>query len=159
MNNTNYDHTTDWFYEGNISHLFVNYLKQNNYEILKDNSENIKAKGIDIIAKNKKFIELIEVKGYPTEFYVNEKNKGNKKKTNPKLQAKHWISEALLSCIFNYGNEKSKYDKPIKLSIVLPNMPRYQELSSKLKNFILDFKIDLNIYFVSENGSIIKQNT
>ena len=159
MNNQNYDHTTDWFYEGNISHLFVDYLKKNSYEILKDNSNNIKAKGIDIIAENENFIELIEVKGYPTEFYVNGKNKGEKKKTNPKSQAKHWISEALLSCVFNYGNEKSKYNKQIKLSIVLPNMIRYQELSLKLKDFILDFKIDLNIYFVNENGTILKQNT
>ncbi len=46
--------------------------------------------------------EIIEVKGYPTTVHTKGKDKGKPKPTNPKLQAKHWFSEALLSSIFNY---------------------------------------------------------
>ncbi len=44
-----FDHKNDWYYEGNVSKKLVEYLKNENYTILKDNSENIKSKGIDII--------------------------------------------------------------------------------------------------------------
>jgi 5S rRNA maturation endonuclease (ribonuclease M5) len=148
-----FDHKIDWFYEGNVSKKLVEYLRNNNYTISKDNSDNIKAKGIDIIGEKDGITELIEVKGYPSEFYVNGTNKGNIKRTKPKQQAKHWFSEVLLSCIYNYGNYKGKY-KSIQLAIAFPKKDRYFELLKGVSHFFIDNKIRIKIYFVDKNGKI-----
>ena len=153
-----FNHTLDWFYEGNISKKFVNYLKENGHNIIKDNSDNPKAKGIDIISKKGDTTYLTEVKGYPSEFYVSGEKKGQKKPTNPKLQAKHWLSEAILSCIFNYGKEKIE-DNKIELSIVLPKTDRYIELVEKIKPFFKDLcEEPITFYFVDMAGNIEKVN-
>jgi hypothetical protein len=49
MNN---NHKTDWYYEGNISRILVNHFAKKGFNILNDNSDNIRAKGEDIIIKN-----------------------------------------------------------------------------------------------------------
>ena len=148
-----FDHKIDWFYEGNISRKLVEYLKNNNYTITKDNSDNIKAKGIDIIGEKNGITELIEVKGFPSKYYVNGKNKGKLKKTKPKQQAKHWFSEVLLSCIYNYGKYKNEYEK-IQLGIAFPKNDRYFELISGVSAFFIDNQISIKIYFIDKNGKI-----
>jgi len=153
---TDYNHQSDWFYEGNVSKKLVIYLEKNGYEILKDNSDNIRAKGEDIIARREGHNEIIEVKGYPTVFYTNGVNKGLPKKTNPKLQAKHWFSEALLSIIFNY--QKHRIDGDFSLVLAFPLMDRYKELIKKVGDFFTDNNLDIKVYFVNENGSITIDN-
>jgi len=148
-----FNHKNDWYYEGNVSKKLVEYLKNENYLILKDNSENIKARGIDIIAVRNKITELIEVKGFPSEYYVNGKQKGKRKKTKPKQQAKHWFSEALLSCIYNYGKNKLKYEN-IQLAIALPENKRYFELINEISDFFRDYDINIKIYFVDNKGKV-----
>jgi len=150
----NYDHTLDWFYEGNISKIFVKYLKNKNYSIRKDNSLNIKAKGIDIIAENSLYLELIEVKGYPSKYYQQEDKKGQEKSTPTKLQATHYFSDALAQCIYNYSTYDGENSKKIILSIVLPDIQVYRDLILKSKRFIIDSKVPLNIFLVSENEQI-----
>ena len=73
-----FDHQSDWFFEGQISRKLVAYLITNGYEILKDNSVNVKARGEDIIAIRNGIKEVIEVKGYPSEFYTSDKKKDKK---------------------------------------------------------------------------------
>jgi Holliday junction resolvase-like predicted endonuclease len=155
---SNFDHTQDWFYEGNVSKKFVEYLKSNGHTIKKDNSDNPKAKGIDIISEKKDTVYLTEVKGYPSEYYVSGKKKGQKKRTSPKLQAKHWLGEAILSTMFNYGKERGKRkDKKIALSIVLPKHERYEELLEQLSPFIKDLCTEAIVfYLVDQNGKVKK---
>jgi Holliday junction resolvase-like predicted endonuclease len=150
------NHIDEWFYEGRISKCLVDYLVKNGYEIIKDNSDNINAKGEDIIASRNGFQEIIEVKGYPTTYYAKGPNKGQPKPTKPKLQAKHWFSEALLSSIFNY--QKQKGNKKSKLALALPLTDRYMELISKVEDFFTDNKIDFKVYFIDESGSVIIDN-
>lgn len=151
-----YDHKLDWYYEGQISKKLVSYLLTKGYKILKDNSHNISKKGEDIIASVDDNIEVIEVKGYPTSFYTNGINKGRSKKTNPKHQAKHWFSEALLSCIFNY--KKHKENKYLTLSIALPYFYRYEELTDSVTDYFTDQKISLRLYFITEDGEVLISN-
>ncbi len=152
----NYDHKTDWYYEGEISKKIVLYLIKNGYEIIKDNSNNISTKGEDIIARINGITEIIEVKGYPTNIYTNGTNRGKPKPTNPKLQAKHWFTDVLISCIFNY--KKHKMNGNFKLAIGLPLNDRYLELIGKVEDFFYDYKIDMKIYLVNEGGEIIERN-
>lgn len=98
-----YDHKNDWYYEGNISRAIVAYLEKNVYKVLSHNSDNIRNRGVDIIAVDTNGIkELIEVKGYPTEHHTKGDRKGHPKVTKPRLQSTHWFSEAILCSIYNY---------------------------------------------------------
>ena len=150
------NHINEWFYEGLISKSLVDYFIKNGYEIIKDNSDNIYAKGEDIIVSRNGFKEIIEVKGYPTTYYVKGPKKGQLKPTNPKLQAKHWFSEALLSSIFNY--QKQIGNKKFKLALALRLIDKYKELISKVENFFTDNNIDFKVYFIDENGFVIIDN-
>ncbi len=153
----NYDHKSDWYFEGQISHAIVRSLKNLGYQILKDNSDNTKARGEDIIAVSPNGItEIIEVKGYPSEYHTKGKQIGHPKPTKPKQQAKHWFSEVILSSIYNYAKHNDKGDFILVLG--LPKMERYKELQSKVEDFFTDHNIDIKIYFVDKNGHVTIEN-
>ena len=42
---------------------------------------------------------LVEVKGYPSETYQVPLRAGERRRTNPRLQARHWFADALLSVV------------------------------------------------------------
>jgi hypothetical protein len=134
----------------------VNYFIDKGYEIIKDNSYNISAKGEDIIVSIKGQREIIEVKGYPTTYYAKGPKKGEPKPTKPKLQAKHWFSEALLSSIFNY--QRHKVNGNFKLALAFPLTDRYKELIGKVEDFFTDKNIDFKVYFVDETGAVTIDN-
>ncbi|MFN3444417.1 MAG: hypothetical protein ACK44D_01635 [Bacteroidia bacterium] len=132
-----YDHTVDWYYEGNISKAIVTYLKSSGYEIRKDNSDKIRARGEDIIAISGDGIkEIIEVKSYPTEYHTKGNKIGHLKSTPPRLQAEHWFSDVILSSINNYLKHKRQKGK-FRLALGFPNMDRYKELKLKVEAFLL----------------------
>jgi hypothetical protein len=153
---TEYNHQDDWFYEGQISKKLVEYFKENGYTIIKDNSDKISARGEDIIVSKQGHQEIIEVKGYPTTIHTKGKDKGKPKPTNPKLQAKHWFSEALLSSIFNYQRHKDKDN--FKLALAFPLTDRYKELLGKVEDFFTDNNLNFKVYFVDDNGTVIIDN-
>lgn len=156
---TDYNHREDWFYEGKVSGILVAYLKRKGYKIIKDNSEKISQQGIDIVAISSEGVtELIEVKGYPTEFYTRSANKGKPKKTKPKLQAKHWFSEAILSCMFNYSKYSSHGTTRLCLAFPLDESGRYRELISKVEDYYAAYAIDFRVYFISKEGNVLVDN-
>lgn len=155
-----FDHTKDWFYEGNISRKIVDYLKSKGYKILKDNSENCKARGEDIIAENLLGCkEIVEVKGYPSIYHVKGKSKGQTKPTDPKQQAKHWFSEALIACIFNYKKHRTAGN--IILAVGFPKFDRYFELIDSAKDYFTDHNMNVKVYLIGEIGdvTVINLNT
>lgn len=151
-----YNHTSDWYYEGNISKKLVEFFTDNEYVVIKDNSANIKARGEDIIVEQGGVKIVVEVKGYPTEFQTKGTTKGTPKVTKPTLQAKHWFSEAILSSIFNY--KKHENNSNTKLAIAFPKFERYEVLVTKVKPFFKKHKIDFTVYFVHENGEVTIDN-
>ena len=154
-----YNHKNDWFYEGNVSGALVLYLKDQGYKIIKDNSPDISARGVDIIAISPKGVsEIIEVKGYPTAYYTKTVNMGMLKKTSPKLQAKHWFSEGILSCMFNYSKYKENGAIRLALAFPLDDSGRYKELISKVEDYYTAYNIDFRIYFITKEGDISIDN-
>lgn len=144
---SNYDHRIDWYYEGNVSRAIVDFLKRQEYKIIKDNSEKISEHGEDIIASKDGVKLIVEVKGYPTEFLTNGKNKGQKKRTNPKQQAEHWLSKAIFTLMRSYS--KHKGDK-MEIAFGLPKHPRYNELVAMVKPFFVDSRIPLTVFWVDD---------
>ena len=150
------NHKEDWFYEGQISRKLVKYFKSNGYNIVKDNSDKISLKGEDIIVECNGEYEIIEVKGYPTTYYTQGPKKGLPKKTNPKLQAKHWFSEAVLSSFNNYKRHRGK--DSFRIALAFPLVERYKELIAIVEDYFTDNNISLNVYFVNKDGQIIIDN-
>lgn len=151
-----YDHKLDWFYEGNISRIIVNHFTKMGFAVLKDNSSNIKERGVDIIIKDSTSYIIIEVKGYPTRFHTKGINKGAPKITKPELQAKHWFNEVIMTALLNYNNFK---DEPnLKLAIGLPKFETYEKLAKNIEGYFTDNQIDFQVFFVSENSKVEEQN-
>jgi hypothetical protein len=152
MKNEKSIHKSEWFYEGNISLAIVKYLINTKFSILKDNSKNIKNRGVDIIAENNKKKMLIEVKGYPSTFHTKGEYIGKIKKTKPEHQAKHWFNEVIMTSISNYS--KYRAEKNIQIAIGLPQKKTYSDLLSLIKPFINDHNIKINIYLVDESFNV-----
>lgn len=157
--NSNWDYKNDWFYEGNISRVLVEYLKSQSYECEKDNSDNIHAHGADIIVSKDGMKEIIEVKGYPSDKYVSGDKQGQKKPTKPSLQATHWFADCMKSTIFNYIKYK-KDEYNIQLAMCFPddNEKKYRELINKIRPFFSDYNIGIKVYFVDKEGKVSIDN-
>lgn len=141
----------DWFGESNISKALVEYLKEQGYKIIKDNSGNKSAKGIDIIAEKDGKRELIEIKGYPSIFFANGEP-GVLKAASPHLQSAHWFDGCLSSTIKNYEKENDV------LVMAYPACARYEELMHVRQAFFTDHNVSIKIYFVKEDGSVVIDN-
>ncbi len=151
-----YNHQNDWYHESQISKKLVKYFERNNYRIVKDNSENISTRGADIVVCSENEYIVIEVKGYPTTFHTKGVKKGMPKPTNPKLQAKHWFSEAIFSSIFNYSQFKNSQN--LIIALAFPLNYRYKELINKVEDYFSDNQLNFRVYFLDENGNVTLDN-
>ena len=151
-----YDHKVDWYYEGNISRTLVNHFIEMGFIVLKDNSDNIKERGVDIIIRDSTSYIIMEVKGYPTRFHTKGLNKGKPKVTKPELQAKHWFNEVIMTSLFNYNKFK---DVPnLKLAIGLPKFETYEKLLKNIEDYFSDNKLEFKVFLVDENSIVQEQN-
>lgn len=99
MNSWAYE--SEWFEETNVSTKIVEFLKRNGYVVVRFNTDK-RDRGPDIVYEKNGQQTLVEVKGYPSDRYVRDNprrniKKGDLKPTSPRLQARHWFAEALLS--------------------------------------------------------------
>lgn len=158
--NSNWDPKNDWFYEGNVSRVLVEYLKSQSYECEKDNSDNIHAHGADIIVSKNGIKEVIEVKGYPSDKYVKGDKQGQPKLSTPQsLQASHWFAGCLHSTLSNY--EKHKDEKyTLQLAMCFPDDVNgdYRKEIDKIKPFFSDGNLGIKIYFVGKDGKVSIDN-
>ena len=142
-----WSYENEWFEETNISRKIRDYLKETGHEITRFNDDK-KQKGHDIEAVKNGVKTIIEVKGYPSEYYVGTEKQGTKKPTHPNLQAKHWFSEALLSLLL----AKCEAWDEVTIAMGLPRFPKYEELIIRIAPLIE--KIGIRFYFVDESGTV-----
>lgn len=141
---TEWNYEDEWFEETNVSRKIRDFLVQHGYEITKF-CEDKREKGHDIEAEKDGLKVIMEVKGYPSDKYVIGPYKGEKKPTNPKLQAKHWFGEALLSLL------KAKSKNPnCKIVIGLPKFKVYEGLLEDI-SFVME-KLEIGHILVDEEG-------
>jgi hypothetical protein len=143
--------TQDWFWEGNIQRKIIEYMESSeHFEILKVADCEAKKGGPDILAGRETGKRHVEVKGYPSTRYTADfpgGRKGERKKTQPGTQARHWFSEALLNVIL----AKSK-DNNIEIALGFPNKQVYINLLERIR--WLREKIGIISYIVDENGVV-----
>ncbi len=138
---------SEWFYEANVQNKIKAYLITKGWKKHSEADTKSREHGHDLILRRYQKTFLIEVKGYPSKYYVRGKNKGQKKKTNPPTQARHWFGEILLSLIL----AKCKNPK-LKIAMGLPNKPTYLTKWDEIR--WLRKQIKLEVCWVYENGSV-----
>jgi hypothetical protein len=104
-------------------------------------------KGPDLVLGKETRKLVVEAKGYPDTIYARGPNQGKPKPTKPRLQAKHWFAEALLSAMLL----QTEYSEN-EIGIALPNNERYLQLYSKVRQQ-LD-RIGLHVFFVDAKGKV-----
>jgi len=142
-----WSYENEWFEETNISRKIRDYLKATGHEIIRFNDDK-RQKGHDIEVIKNDIKTIIEVKGFPSKYYVGTEKQGKKKPTHPNLQAKHWFSEALLSLLL----AKCEAWGEVTIAMGLPRFQKYEELCSKI--LPLREKLGIKIYFVDESGNV-----
>ncbi len=138
----------EWFEEGNVCRKIKEFLESRGFVVTKFN-ENKKMKGHDIEAEKDNKTFIFEVKGYPSVNYVIGPEKGKKKPTKPKLQAKHWFGEAIHALI------KAKSKNPnVIICIGLPDDEEhtYCRLIGEIQLFTILF--GLICVFVDKDGTV-----
>lgn len=154
--NPDWSHKNDWFYEGNVSRVLVEYLESQSYKCNKDNSNNIHAHGADIIVSKNGIKEVIEVKGYPSDKHAKGNKKGEPKlSTSPQSQVKHWLADCLRSTFSNYKKHKEKGCE-LQLAICFPDDDKgdYRKLIDEIKPFFSDGNLGIKVYFVNKEGKV-----
>lgn len=139
-----WNYEDEWFEETNVSRGIRDLLVQYRYKITKF-CEDKRERGHDIEAIKDGRKIIMEVKGYPSDKYVRGPDKGKMKRTDPKLQAKHWFGEALLSLLI----AKSK-NPNCKIAIGLPKFKVYEGLLEDI-SFVME-KLEIGYVLVDEKG-------
>ena len=146
--NEKWDKTDDWFWEGNIQERIIRYMKNaEGFHVVESANTAMKTQGPDILAERHGVRRRVAVKGYPSDKYVSGNKKGQKKPTNPILQARHWFAEAILELVLaRSANPK------LEIALGFPTCTRYVNLLNSIRWF--RDKMQLYSYLVSENGSV-----
>jgi len=148
---TSWDRSLDWFWEGNVQERIIDYmLNVEKFEILIKSNTFKKTRGPDILARKDDLLRQVSVKGYPSDKYTTDfpgGKKGEKKKTRPATQARHWFSEALLELILAKSDREH-----LEIALGFPKFQTYLSLLNKIKFF--REKIGLYCYLVSQNGQV-----
>lgn len=136
----------DWFWEGNVQAAVSRHLTQKGYSVREIDTAS-KEQGIDIIATKAAEKILIEVKGWPSNKYMDGPRAGQSKNTNSNTQARHWFSHALLKLMI----EGSRHNRA-RIVLALPEFQTYRRLAEKTHRAFK--KLGYEIWFVDQHGQV-----
>ena len=134
-------------WEGNVQNAIVAHLKADGWTIISAADTASHARGIDVVAARDGQQLLIEVKGYPGTTYARGPKAGQPKPTQPTLQAKHWLSDAILKAMRTRGKHAAAL-----VGIGLPDMPRYRSLLAEIASSLT--ALDLMVLLVHDDRSV-----
>ena len=139
----------DWFWEGKNQEELAKYFEDQGYKVIVADTLS-KSRGVDIFAQKNTDEILIEVKGYPSDKYVDGINQGQTKRPPPALQARHWFSDVFFSII----RRKNKSSRG-STAIGLPESPRDLSLIEAAKRALE--KLEIRIFIVTSIGEVYEQ--
>lgn len=141
------DATKDWFWEGNVVSAIISYLEADDWTIESAADTRSKERGPDIHATKSGRMLLIEAKGYPSTNYRDPRRNGERKPTNPVVQAGHWYSHALLKGMRLQG----KHPDAI-VALGLPDFPRYRTLLDETRSALE--RLEFALFIVHIDGTV-----
>ena len=140
--------TSDWFWEGNVQHRLVEHLEATGWGVVHQADTGRREHGPDIDARQLGRPLLVEVKGYPSAQYRDPRRAHERKRTNPRLQARHWFAEAFLKVVM-LTDQADGWET----AIGLPENDLYEQLVTDCERSLL--ALGIGVYFVREDGSVV----
>jgi len=141
------DRASEWHTEENTQRLLVEWLAGERWTIVRTANTATRAHGVDVVAERDGQRLGVEVKGYPSRFYVTGPNRGQVKTSTPKGQAKKWYANALVPAM------RLRTREPNSLSVMcFPDFPVYRELHADTAVSLLAAGID--VWVVSQDGGV-----
>jgi Holliday junction resolvase-like predicted endonuclease len=143
------DPASEWHTEANTQRLLVEWLAGEGWTIVRTANTATREHGIDVVAERDGQRLGIEVKGYPSRFYVTGPKKGQLKTSTPKEQAKKWYAHALVPAM------RLRTREPDARSVMcFPDFHVYRELYADTALSLRAAAID--VWVVSQDGEVVR---
>ncbi|KUG55627.1 hypothetical protein AVL62_04770 [Serinicoccus chungangensis] len=125
-----------WPWEGAVQDVFADVLRAVDWEIesLADTAK--KSRGVDVLARRGERLLGAEVKGYPSDKYVDPRRAHETKKTKPTTQARHWFSHGILAALMLRDAQPER-----ESLLVFPAFPRYASLHNATRTALRDARV------------------
>lgn len=137
----------EWFTEEHTQNLLVDWLLGDGWTIVSTANTATREHGVDVVAERDGTRLGVEVKGYPSRFYVAGLRKGLLKPTPPNEQAKKWFAHALVPAM------RLRTREPQSQSVVcFPDFPVYRSLHAETASSLRAARIE--VWLVTEGGSV-----
>jgi hypothetical protein len=137
----------EWHTEEHTQQLLAGWLRQHEWTIISTANTAKRERGVDVVAERAGERLGVEVKGYPSRYYVTGVNKGQEKTTAPENQAPKWFAHALVPAMKLRGRE------PESRSVMcFPDFPVYRKLWAETAASLQVAGIE--VWLVSEDGAV-----
>lgn len=141
------DPATEWHTEAATQRLLVQWLASGGWTIVRTANTATREHGLDVVAEREGQRLGVEVKGYPSRFYVNGPKRGQLKITRPNEQAKKWYAHALVPAM------RLRAREPNSLSVMcFPDFPVYRQLYADTAPALRAAGID--VWVVTQAGAV-----
>jgi hypothetical protein len=141
------DSASEWHTEENTQRRLVEWLAGEGWTIVRTANTATREHGVDVVAERQGQRIGVEVKGYPSRFYVTGPKKGQVKTSTPKEQAKKWYAHALVPAM------RLRTQEPDSLSVMcFPDFPVYRQLYGDTALSLRASAIGL--WLVSQDGGV-----
>ncbi|MFD1504296.1 hypothetical protein FE374_04430 [Georgenia yuyongxinii] len=138
---------SEWHTEDNTQRLLVEWLAGEGWTIARTANTATREHGVDVVAEREGQRLGVEVKGYPSRFYVTGRKKGQVKTSTPKEQAKKWYAHALVPAI------RLRTHEPDSVSVMcFPDSRVYRPLYADTALSLRAAGID--VWLVSQDGAV-----
>lgn len=141
------DPTDEWHHEMNVQAAVVTYLAAAGWSVTSVADTATKERGVDIVARREGALIGVEVKGYPSRYYVDPARAGRPKPTQPATQARAWYASAILAAMRLRGRKPSMH-----AVIALPDFPSYRALFADTRTSLDQCAIQ--VWWVSQDGVV-----
>jgi hypothetical protein len=136
--------------EGKVVGLVVQHLGRIGAFVWSVADTASEARGTDIVAGLDGRTLHIEVKGWPSKSYAHPARAHEQKRTNPTVQAKHWMAEAVFSAL----RLRAKHDDD-RVIVAFPAFSRYENLADEVAPVLA--RADIEMWFVRESGAVSRR--
>lgn len=133
--------------EAAVVDAVVRYLSVNGWAIRMVADAAKRERGDDIRAERDGVTLVVEAKGYPSRVYADPRRAHEQKPTHPSLQARHWLSNALLTALHVLGTRPGT-----GVAIALPASARYEALIAALEKPLR--RLGVGVLVVQSGGAV-----
>lgn len=137
----------EWHWEGQVQARVVAHLAERGVAITRVADTASREQGTDIEGVHRGVRIHVEVKGWPSEQYIDPARAFEPKRTSPSLQARVWFADGLMHVL----RLRTSYPHDT-VALALPKVPTYQRLFDSVRSPVEQAHI--SVLWVDRDGSV-----